>query len=436
MNEVLAIVLAGGRGNRLQPLTLDRSKPAVPFGGIYRIIDATLSNCIHSKIYKIMVFPQYCGQSLVDHLEAGWNIFNLSLGHFLKIVHARMSAHDDYYKGTADAVRHNLPLIRQIHSDLVLVLSADHIYRMDYRLFEKFHMETGADVSIAVRDVPVAEAGKFGVLSADADWRVTGFQEKPKNPVSLPGQPDKALISMGIYLFRKSYLIEVLGKECGEDFGQHIIPHAIQNAQVFAYPFSRNRIQDYRWMPNVDGSLSKTLVANISDAHYWKDVGDLDSYWQAHMDLTGVTPNFSLYGELWPLRTYQQQYPPVKTVFNNVAENRVGQILDSIVAPGCIISGGTVERSVLSYDVRVNSWAHGEESVLMSHVDVGRHCRIRRAIIDKHNQIPAQTEIGYDLEQDRRRFHVTPGGITIVPKHSFPMAHGIAGLDVVGENAP
>ncbi|MFM7182358.1 MAG: sugar phosphate nucleotidyltransferase [Verrucomicrobiales bacterium] len=198
MNEVLAIVLAGGKGDRLQPLTLDRSKPAVPFGGIYRIIDATLSNCVHSKIYRIMVCPQYRSQSLVDHLEGGWNICNIGLGHFLKIVHPRMSAHDDYYRGTADAVRHNLLMIHQYYADHVLVLSADHIYRMDYRLFERFHMEADADATIAVREIPVADASRFGVLSADENWRVTGFEEKPLHPVALPGQPDKALISMGI----------------------------------------------------------------------------------------------------------------------------------------------------------------------------------------------------------------------------------------------
>lgn len=423
MSEVLAIVLAGGRGDRLQPLTLERSKPAVPFGGIYRIIDATLSNCVHSRIYRIMVCPQYQSQSLVDHLEGGWNIFNIGLGHFLKIVHPRMSMYDDYYKGTADAVRHNLSMIHQYYSDHVLVLSADHIYRMDYRLFEGFHIETGADVSIAVREVPLSEASRFGVVSADERWRVTGFEEKPTHPVPLPGQPEKALISMGIYLFRREFLVDLLGQVEGEDFGKHIIPKAIRSARVFAYPFSRNRIRDYRWVPNAEGLLQKVLVDNICDAQYWKDVGDLDSYWQANMDLTGVTPNFSLYGELWPLRTYQRQYPPVKTVFNLPSENRVGTILDSIVSPGCIISGGTVLRSVLSYDVRVNSWAHVEESVVFSHVEIGRECKIRRAIIDKHNRIPAGTHIGMDAVEDAKRFPITPGGITIVPKRFFPPAY-------------
>jgi glucose-1-phosphate adenylyltransferase len=420
MNEVLAIVLAGGKGDRLKPLTLERSKPAVPFGGIYRIIDATLSNCVHSRIYRIMVCPQYRSQSLVDHLEGGWNIFNNGLGHFLKIVHPRMTEYDDTYRGTADAVRHNLSMIHQYFADHVLVLSADHIYRMDYRLFEAFHLETGAEVSIAVREVPLSEAGKFGVLSVDDRLRVTGFDEKPAHPVPLPGQPDKALISMGIYLFRRDFLIDLLEQGEGDDFGKHVLPRAIRSARVYAYPFSRNRIRDYRWVPNADGALRRSLVDNICDAHYWKDVGDLDSYWQANMDLTGVTPNFSLYGELWPLRTYQRQYPPVKTVFNIASENRVGSILDSIVSPGCIISGGTVLRSVLSHDVRVNSWAHVEESVVFSHVDIGRHARIRRAIIDKHNQIPAGTEIGIHPEDDAKRFHVTPGGVTIIPKRFFP----------------
>jgi glucose-1-phosphate adenylyltransferase len=366
-----------------------------------------------------MVFPQYRGQSLVDHIEAGWNIFNLSLGHFIKIVHPQMSEHDDYYKGTADAVRHNLPLLRPIHADLVLVLSADHIYRMDYRLFEEFHARQGADVSIAVREVDIAEASRFGVIRVDENWRIVGFEEKPTRPAPIPGRPDKALISMGIYLFNRKFLADSLKAVPGEDFGKHVLPQLIDHARVAAYSFSNNRIRDYRWLPMPDGSRVKTLVENICDAEYWKDVGDLDSYWQANMDLTGVTPNFSLYGELWPMRTYQQQFPPVKTVFNNTAENRVGSILDSIVSPGCIISGGTVLKSVLSYDVRVNSWAQVEESVILSHVEIGRNCRIRRAIIDKHNSVPQGTVIGWDEEADRKRFHVTPGGITVIPKRHF-----------------
>lgn len=420
MKEVLAVILAGGKGERLSPLTKDRSKPAVPFGGIYRIVDVTLSNCINSEIYKIMIFPQYRGQSLVDHVEAGWNIFSLNLGHFIKIVHPQLSEQSDTYKGTADSVRHNMHLINHSGVDYVLVLSGDHIYKMDYQLFLNFHVEHNADLTVAVKEISIEDAPKFGVLSVDGKSKVTGFQEKPKKPISVPGKPDQAVISMGVYLFKLDYLNKILKKVEGHDFGHDVIPVAVEQGLVMAYSFDQlNRIRDYAWVSNDDGSRSRLLVENTNDAFYWRDVGDLDSYWQANMDLTGVIPGFSLYGEKWPLRTFQQQYPPVKTVFNNRKDYRVGAVLDSIVSPGSIISGGTVLNSVLSYNVRVNSWAYVEECVIFSDVEIGRHCKLRRCIIDKHNYIPNDTVIGYDLEEDKKRFTVTAGGIVVVPKRTF-----------------
>ncbi|MCK6602633.1 MAG: glucose-1-phosphate adenylyltransferase [Bacteroidetes bacterium] len=420
MKEILAVILAGGKGERLSPLTRDRSKPAVPFGGIYRIIDITLSNCINSEIYKIMVFPQYRGQSLVDHIEAGWNIFSLNLGHFIKIVHPQLAEQSDMYRGTADSVRHNLKLINHAGVEYILILSGDHIYKMDYQRFLDFHLASEADVSVAVKEVPAAEAHRFGVVVTDPDFRVTGFQEKPKDPATLPGKPGSSLISMGIYLFSLDFLNKILKKVEGHDFGHDVIPAAVEQGSVMAYSFDQfNRIRDYAWVSNEDGSRTRVLQENTQDAFYWRDVGDLDSYWQANMDLTGVSPGFSLYGTRWPLRTFQQQYPPVKTVFNNRRDYRVGAVLDSIISPGSIVSGGTVLNSVLSYNVRVNSWAQVEDCVIFSDVEIGRHTRVRRCIIDKHNYLPHGISIGYDEQEDRKHYTVTPGGIVVIGKRTF-----------------
>jgi len=420
MRDVIALIMAGGKGERLYPLTQDRSKPSVPYGGIYRIIDVTLSNCINSNIYKIMVLPQYKAQSLAEHLEAGWNIFSYALGHYLKVVHPQMRTGDQWYQGTADSVRQNLYLIERESSEHVLILSGDHVYKMDYSHLKAYHQEKDADITVSVIEIPISEGHRFGVLEVDQDYRITGFQEKPPAPTAIPGDPDHALASMGIYMFKTPVLVDLLKFSDRDDFGMHIIPEALERYSLFAFPYKKeNRIEDFVYTMAEDGSRLRILEPCVRDSSYWRDVGDLDAYWNANMDLTGVEPVFNLYGTKWPLRTFQAQYPPVKTVFKNKSANRIGMALDSIVSHGTIISGGVVKNSVLSYNVTVRSWSEVRESVVMSDVEIGRHCRIMKAIIDKRNIIPPNTAIGYDPEEDRKRFTVTPRGIVVVGKGTF-----------------
>ena len=420
MQDVLALIMAGGKGERLIPLTEDRTKPAVPFGGSYRIIDIVLSNCINSGIYKIMALPQYKGQSLVDHLESGWNIFSWDLGHYLRIVPPQMRTGKDWYRGTADSVRQNLYLIERDKGQVVLVLSGDHIYKMNYVQFRNYHEAKGGVMTIAVIEVLKSDASRFGIVEVDEDFRVIGFQEKPEEPKTIPGDPDHVLASMGIYIFKKDTLVEVLKDTDQDDFGKEIIPAMIDQYPVYAYPYKQeNRIKDYVYITLPSGERVRKLTDRARDSSYWRDVGDLDAYWNANMDLTGVDPMFNLYGENWALRTLQRQFPPVKTVFNDRDNNRVGMILDSIVSHGAIISGGCVTNSVLGFNVLVRSWADVRESVIMSDVVIGRHCKIMKVIIDKGNNIPPYTEIGYNPSQDRERFTVTPRGITVVKKGMF-----------------
>jgi glucose-1-phosphate adenylyltransferase len=420
MREVIALVMAGGKGERLYPLTRDRSKPAVPFGGIYRIIDVTLSNCVNSNIYKIIVLPQYKAQSLVEHLEAGWNIFSYALGHYLKVVHPQMRVGDQWYGGTADSVRQNLYLIEREAPEHILVLSGDHVYKMDYARLKDYHLERDADITISVIEVPTYDTHRFGILQVSPDYRVTGFQEKPQSPATIPGDPAHALASMGIYIFRAPVLMDLLESSEGDDFGKHIIPQALDRYSLYAFPYKKeNRIEDFVYTIGEDGSRVRVLQSCVHDSSYWRDVGDLDAYWNANMDLTGVRPAFNVYGSKWPLRTFQAPYPPVKTVFQDKSANRIGMSLDSIVSHGTIISGGIVKNSVLSYNVMVRSWAEVRESVIMSDVEIGRHCKIMKTIIDKGNIIPPNTEIGYDPEGDRKKYTVTPRGIVVVPKGTF-----------------
>lgn len=420
MRDVVALIMAGGKGERLYPLTQDRSKPAVPFGGIYRIIDVTLSNCINSTIYKIIVLPQYKAQSLVEHIEAGWNIFSYALGHYLKVVPPQMRTGNQWYQGTADSVRQNLYLIERTGAKHVLVLSGDHVYKMDYSRLKAYHEEKDADVTVSVIEVPISDAHRFGILEVSEDYSITGFQEKPSSPATIPNDPAHALASMGIYIFKTSVLIDLL-KTCDkDDFGTDIIPEALKRYSLYAFPYKKeNRIEDFVYTIKEDGSRVRVMDPCIRDSSYWRDVGDLDAYWNANMDLTGVEPAFNLYGSRWPLRTFQAQYPPVKTVFKNKPASRMGKALDSIVSHGTIISGGVVKNSVLSYNVMVRSWSEVRESVIMSEVEIGRHCRIMKAIIDKQNVIPPNTEIGYDPDEDRKRFTVTPRGIVVVQKGTF-----------------
>ena len=422
MKDVLTVIMAGGRGKRLMPLTRDRSKPAVPFGGIYRLIDIPLSNCINSQLYKILIFPQYKSQSLVDHLEEGWNIFSGDLGHYLRVVAPQQRTGEQWYRGTADCVRQNLYLIEHEMPRHVLILSGDHVYKMDYAAFRDYHEKVQADVTVALLEVDRSQGSEFGIAEVDNNLRIRAWDEKPREPKPIPDDPERCLASMGIYLFRTDLLLDLLHSTDYDDFGKDIIPRVIDKLKIHAYPYKRmNRISDYIRQVDPDGTRRLHLVESTRDSQYWRDVGTLDSYWNANMDLTGVDPFFNLYGSLWPVRTRLRQYPPAKFVYNHPEhmEPRTGTAVDSLVSPGCIISGGTVRSSVLSWDVTVRSWAQVDESVIMDHVEVGRHCKIKKAIIDKENVIPSYTEIGINPQADRERFTVTPRGIVVVPKGYF-----------------
>ncbi len=399
LRNTLAIVLSGGQGERLHPLTRDRAKPAVPFGGIYRIIDFTLSNCVNSNMRRIYVLTQYKSISLQKHLRLGWNIFNDELGEFIYTIPPQQRTTQSWYRGTADAIYQNIYTLEQERPERVLILAGDHIYKMDYSHMLEFHEEKGADLTVGAVEFEATKTKDFGVIQIDQDSRIIGFQEKPEDPKTIPGKPTHALVSMGIYVFETPVLaravIEDAKVDSTHDFGRDILPTMIDTSTVFAYNF---------------------IDENKKETKYWRDIGKIDAYWEANMDLVEVTPLFNLYDEDWPIRTYQEQYPPAKTVFSSYGENRVGLALDSIISGGCIISGGTVERSVLSHGVKVHSYSHVFESILLEGVDIGRGARIKRAIIDKDVRIPQGCEIGYCLEEDRKRFTVTEEGITVVPK--------------------
>ena len=405
--SILAMILAGGKGERLHPLTLHRAKPAVPFGGIYRIIDFTLSNCINSGIRKIAVLTQYKSLSLDKHLRLGWNFFSGELNEFIISVPPQQRVGDKWYQGTADAIYQNIYMIEKDAPDHLLVLAGDHIYKMDYAEMFRFHREKHAAATVAAIEVPRSQASDFGIVEVDEDSRIIGFEEKPKDPKPIPGRPDMSFVSMGIYLFNTKMIVEFLHsdalRETAHDFGRNIIPEMLRTAKVCAYNF---------------------MDENKKEAKYWRDVGTIDAYWEANMDLVSVDPLLNLYDADWPIRTYQAQNPPAKFVFAQEEKGgRLGIALDSIVAPGCILSGGRVRNAVLSPNVRVNSYAEVHDSILMENVDIGRHCRIRRAIIDKDVLVPPGTEIGYDPDADRKRFHVTPSGIVVIGKGACMEEH-------------
>jgi glucose-1-phosphate adenylyltransferase len=394
------MILAGGKGERLHPLTIHRAKPAVPFGGIYRIIDFTLSNCINSGIRKIAVIPQYKSLSLDKHLRMAWNLFSGELNEYIISVPPQQRVGEKWYQGTADAIYQNIYMIEKDAPEHVLVLAGDHIYKMDYAEMFRFHEENKADVTVAAIETPRTSATAFGIVEVDNNGRIIGFEEKPSNPKAIPGRPEMAFASMGIYLFNTRTLLEYLKfdalQDTAHDFGKNIIPQMKGNAMVCAYNFKDE---------------------NKKEAKYWRDVGTIDAYWEANMDLVSVDPLLNLYDRAWPIRTYQAQNPPAKFVF--AQENKGGRLgiaLDSIVAHGCIVSGGRVQNSVLSPNVRVNSFSDVRDSILLENVDIGRHCRIRRAIIDKDVVIPPETEIGYHHEEDRKRYHVTQSGIVVIAK--------------------
>ncbi len=397
VKRVLAMILAGGRGERLYPLTRDQAKPAVSFGGIYRIIDFTLSNCINSNIRQIYVLTQYKSISLHRHIQLGWNILSAPLGEFVEVIPAQQRISDQWYQGTADAIYQNIYTLQEERPDVVLILSGDHIYKMDYQRMIAFHLEKGADLTVSVIRMDRSLSREFGVVEIDKEWRITGFQEKPEEPKTIPEDPQGILASMGIYIFNTEImvkrLIEDARSDSSHDFGRDIIPAMIKRDRVFAFDF---RLGD----PGGTG--------------YWRDVGTIDAYYEANMDLVNVTPQLNLYDPHWPIHTYQPPYPPAKTVI--VEEGRVGTAISSITSNGCIISGGIVKRSVISPRVMVHSYTEIEDSILFEGVDIGRYARIRRAIIDSEVHIPQGMEIGYNLDQDSKRFTVTGSGIVVVPK--------------------
>ncbi|MBN1276928.1 MAG: glucose-1-phosphate adenylyltransferase [Deltaproteobacteria bacterium] len=427
MKNTVAIIMAGGKGERLMPLTKNRSKPAIPFGGIYQLIDLVLSNCINSGAYKIIVLPQYKSQTLMQHLEGGWNIFSPALGHYLKIAPPQMMAGEKWYQGTADSIRQNLYLIDKDSPEHVLILSGDHVYKMDYSIFKAYHEANNADVTIAVIELGKEIAGEYGIVEVDKDYCVKGFQEKPEKPRTIPGDSNRILASMGIYIFKTEVLVDLLKADPRPDFGKHLLPDILDSHRVIAYPYRKeNTIKDVSLYVDKDGLSREGSIKTVADSGYWRDVGTLDSYWNANMDLTGIEPFFNMYGKYWPIRTYQKQYPPVKTIYAQESGDapRAGRALDSLVAHGSIISGGLVRNSVLSYNVFVQSWAVVDEAVIMENVIVGGYSRIKKAIISEGVHIPPHTEIGYDPRKDRKRFKVTPRGITVVTKEDFEPATG------------
>ena len=416
------MIMAGGKGERLMPLTKHRSKPAIPFGGIYLLIDLTLSNCINSGIYKMIVLPQYKSQTLMQHLEGGWNIFSPDLGHYLKIAPPQMMAGERWYQGTADSIRQNIHMIEENPPEYIIVLSGDHVYKMDYANLKRYHKAHNSDVTISVIELGKESAGDYGILQVDEEFRVKAFHEKPDTPITIPGDSTHVLASMGVYIFNTNVLLELLKRDLRPDFGKHILPDILKSHRVLAYPYRReNKIRDVITSTNEEGMRSEELVEKTQDSGYWRDVGTLNAYWNANMDLTGVEPHFNLYGRHWPIRTFQRQYPPVKTVFaqESGSRARAGRALDSLVAHGSILSGACVRNSVISYNVFIQSWTSIDESVIMENVVIGRHSTIKKAIIAEGVQVPPYTEIGVSPRKDRGRFTVTTRGITVVTREDF-----------------
>lgn len=400
--KVLTFIMAGGKGERLYPLTRDRTKPAVPFGGVYRIIDFTLSNCINSGLRCIYVLTQYKSESLQRHIRLGWNILVPDLGEYIEILPAQQRIGDTWYLGTADAIFQNLYTLKNEKIEEVLILAGDHIYKMNYYKMIDFHRQNDADLTVGVVEVDKKKSEHLGVVEADSDGKVVGFEEKPKRPKTIISNPDRIYASMGIYVFKHS----VLGAELEEDakirgsshdFGKDIIPKMIKkglNVKIFNF-----------------------IDENNKGLPYWRDIGTIEAYYEANMDLVQVDPVFNLYDKDWPVRTYQEQFPPVKTVFaGDEVTARIGLVLDSLVSSGCIISGGKVQRSILSPNVRINSYSQVYDSILMEGVNVGRYAKIKGAIIDKDVQIPPGMIIGFDHSEDRKKFYVSESGIVIVAK--------------------
>jgi len=393
--RTLVLVLAGGEGSRLRNLTKWRAKPAVPFGGKYRIIDFALSNCINSGMRRIGVLTQYKSHSLIRHLQRAWGFMRPEIGEFVEIIPAQQRLRPEWYQGTADAIYQNLDIIYRHEPDYVLVLGGDHIYTMNYAKMLHAHVQAGAELTVGCIEVPLEEAKSFGVMSVDEEYRITRFTEKPSEPESVPGKTDVALASMGIYIFSMEFLTDALMRDAEDensqhDFGKNIIPAAIQSAKSMAYPYVNSR----------------------GEPDYWRDVGSLYSYWKANIELCDIEPELNLYARDWPIWTYQSQSPPAKFAFDD--EGRRGQAIDSLVAGGCIISGAKVKRSLIFFNTRVETGTYVRKSVVLPKVRIGKNCLIKNCVIDKGTVIPDGFQIGVDPDEDRRRFLVTDEGIVLV----------------------
>ncbi len=403
LEDTLVIVLAGGVGERLYPLTKDRAKPAVYFGGPYRIIDFPLSNCINSGLRRIFIATQYKSLSLNRHIRQGWSVVSEELGEFIEILPPQKRVSDNWYLGTADAVYQNLYSLQRENPRHVIILSGDHVYKMDYARMLQSHIERGSAATLATLEVPVQESHRFGIVSVDGDERVIAFHEKPSKATPIPGSIDLTLASMGVYIFETNALVDALEEDARHDtqhdFGKNVIPMMFPKLPVHSYRF---------------------YDENKKASKYWRDIGTLDAYFEASMDLCHVNPEFNLYDPVWPLRTYQPQAPPAKFVFAEEGR-RCGQALDSVISSGCIISGSRVRGSILCPNVRVHSFSDIEQSILMPGVRVGRHVRLRRAIVDSDVVIPRGARIGFDLAEDRRRHNITDGGVVIVTADDEPL---------------
>ena len=397
--QTVALILAGGRGSRLMQMTDWRAKPAVPFGGKFRIIDFPLSNCLNSGIRRIGVLTQYKAHSMIKHIQRGWGFLRGEFNEFIELLPAQQRIEADWYKGTADAVFQNMDIIRKYDPEYVLVLAGDHVYKMDYGEMLACHVRHKADMTVACLEVPLEHARAFGVMAVDENERVVGFMEKPDSPPPMPGRPDRALASMGIYIFNAKFLYEQLIRDADDrqsehDFGKNLIPYLVPRYHVVAHRFS------------------DSCVGSQGAEPYWRDVGTVDAFWEANIDLAGVTPALNLYDKNWPIWTHQEQLPPAKFVFND--EDRRGMATDSMVSGGCVISGASVRHSVLFSNVKVNSFATLEDAVVLPDVTIGRHARLKKVVVDKGCIIPEGLEVGFDREQDAKSFYVSPNGVTMI----------------------